>query len=152
MMRIKSLYKNKGNTILGWLLALGIGLSAISFYESYTLAIPRVAGDFMAVWVICMAFDFSKKTAADSKSSASVLYLKALFWCAVIAALAAYSMGSHYEDADPLFGGGTRVIDYVPSDQQRTERFWWLFLILISPAASGIHRGSKSRNVLSTTT
>ncbi|MAE50737.1 MAG: hypothetical protein CMH27_02900 [Micavibrio sp.] len=90
-----------------------------------------------------MSFFLTKDVTSKSQSSTPVLCLKALSYCAAIAAISAYSMGMHYEDADPLFGGGTRVVDYVPSDQDRAERFWWVFLILAPSAVYGIHKARE---------
>lgn len=140
MEKIKALYQEKGTLVLGWLLAFTIGFILYRYYDRYLLVIPDVFQAFVYFVVIYAAYSISKTTAEKSKSSAPVLYIKALFVCAFIAAFSAYGMGGHFEDSDPLFSNETKVIDYVPTDLQY---FWRLLLILALPAAHGVYKGKK---------
>jgi len=59
--------------------------------------------------------------------------------CAFIALGSAYYLGTHREDGDPVLGGGKVVVDYEPTDDQRTRYGVVLFLCLSVPAMFGIH-------------
>jgi hypothetical protein len=46
-------------------------------------------------------------------------YLIGIGVCGFIALGSAYYLGTHREDADPVFGGGEVVVDYEPTNDQR---------------------------------
>lgn len=54
------------------------------------------------------------------------------------------TLGTHIEDADPMYGGGDRVTDYEPSERTRSEYRWTMFIVLTAPAIIGVLRRKKS--------
>jgi hypothetical protein len=58
---------------------------------------------------------------------------------------AAFNLGTHTEDSDPLYGGGDRVVDYEPTAKQRTERGWFVFLVTAAAAGAGLYKGHRQR-------
>lgn len=70
--------------------------------------------------------------------------MKLVAGCAFIAALGAYGLGIHYQDANPVFGGGQQVIDYIPSDIEQQHAFWKVFLILTLSSITGFEKGLQS--------
>lgn len=48
-------------------------------------------------------------------------------------------MGTHVEDADPLFGGGYEVIDFVPTDVERDLHGVAVFATVLVPALAGAY-------------
>ena len=61
--------------------------------------------------------------------------------CAFLACYLGTNLGTHQEDADPVFGGGETVVDYVPTKEQQSRHGLFVFLCLIIPAVYGIHGG-----------
>lgn len=51
------------------------------------------------------------------------------------------SYGTHREDADPIYGGGEKVVDFNPTDKQRNEYGLKIFLSLVIPALYGVYKG-----------
>jgi len=58
-----------------------------------------------------------------------------------------YQLRSHYEGVDPIFGGGEKVTDYMPTHMERTKVFWRVFLILGLSATDGATKGLPSKAV-----
>lgn len=143
MKKIKTFWEKRETPLLTGLVIISTGSLFLWCYKNHEPAVYRALGDLMVFGAIYASYEFSKNTAKTSLSLTPILYFKALFWCAVVAGLCAYSMGSHYEDVDPLFGGGTKVIDYAPTTEERAESFWWLFLILTLSSLCGIHKARE---------
>ena len=49
--------------------------------------------------------------------------------------------GTHTEDADPLFGGGYTVVDFTPTNKQRSDHAG---TTLIPAALFGVYRGQNN--------
>jgi hypothetical protein len=56
----------------------------------------------------------------------------------------AVGLGTHTEDADPLYGGGETVVDYEVSDKERFEYGISIFLELTIPSLIGLYAGYAS--------
>jgi len=75
--------------------------------------------------------------------------IRAYSWAigvAVVSALLVYSsIGSHVEDADPLFGGGHRVMDYEPSNAERQQKAIFTGVCIGVAGVIGCSAGLKRR-------
>jgi hypothetical protein len=96
---------------------------------------------FFGVWA---THHFSKSfievsRVRDTWQSELKHYLIGIGFCGVIASGAGYELGTHREDADPVFGGGEIVVDYNPTDDQRIRHGLVFFFGLCIPALFGMH-------------
>ena len=67
---------------------------------------------------------------------------------AVLSLLAWSSYGTHIDDADPIFGGGTEVVDFEPTDRERNEHGMKVLLTLAIPALYGLYQGRRDLGFL----
>lgn len=137
--------KEKLHKTMWWAIAIGGAGLLYAQYDSYVAVLPDVVGVFFAYAAIHVAYKLSEGLAEDSKEASWWLFLKLMAGCAFIASLGAQGLGSYYQDADPVFGGGHLVIDYIPSDVERQHAFWKVFLILALSAVTGLHKGLETR-------
>lgn len=81
---------------------------------------------------------------ADAKSP-----FKAYGNVAVIAAILAFlqwsTHGTHREDVDPLHGGGTVVVDFEPTSEERNQHGFFIFSIIAIVGSVGVYRGLQKR-------
>jgi hypothetical protein len=96
--------------------------------------------------VIAIAYLASKKLAEDLLRHKPIWeYMLWVFYSATVIALVVWSgYGTHTEDADPLFGGGTTVVDFVPTEVERDLVGSRLFLDLLIPALLGAYLSSRA--------
>jgi hypothetical protein len=66
-------------------------------------------------------------------------YLICVGVCGLIAVGVARALGTHQEDADPVFGGGETVVDYKPTEDQRIRHALTWFFCLCVPSICGIY-------------
>ena len=52
--------------------------------------------------------------------------------------------GMHTENADPLFGGGETLVDFVPSKLEKADHALNVFCLLLVPGLYGVYRERKS--------
>ena len=98
---------------------------------------------FVGVW---LTYIFSKSFVAVSPAPETwggelKHYLICVAACGFIAYGSAVTLGTHKEDSDPVFGGGETVVDYEPTQDQRTKHGLVAFLCLCIPALYGTHHG-----------
>jgi hypothetical protein len=70
-------------------------------------------------------------------------YLLVLYGVGLLTIVAWAGLGAHTEDADPLFGGGETVTDFIPKPGERDDYALNIFLTLLIPAIYGMY---KKRN------
>jgi multidrug transporter EmrE-like cation transporter len=70
-------------------------------------------------------------------------YLLVFYLAGALSLLSWANYGTHVEDADPLFGGGETVVDFVPAEQQRSEHALNLLVLLLVPGFYGVYRERK---------
>src|ERR1041385_1528570 len=70
---------------------------------------------------------------ADSKFGTGELFIGGFWFCIV-------SIGIYVA----LYGGGTRVVDFVPSETQRSNRAADIFFTFLPAALLGVYRGQNS--------
>ena len=66
-------------------------------------------------------------------------YLHVFYGACVLGLVVWAGYGTHVEDADPLFGGGTTVIDFVPSEIERDLVGSRVFFDVLMPALVGAY-------------
>ena len=49
----------------------------------------------------------------------------------------------HTESADPYFGGGEIIVDFIPSLEERDDHALTIFLSLLIPAIYGVYKANK---------
>lgn len=91
-------------------------------------------------------FRIARSVTADSTVSPSRAYGRALAGAAVLALIHGGSYGSHIEDSDPLYGGGTRVTDFEPTGTERTQQALVAFMIVSGLGCAGVAAGLSKRN------
>ncbi len=52
-------------------------------------------------------------------------------------------LGMHTEGADPYFGGGEIIVDFIPSLEERDDHALTIFLSLLIPAIYGVYKANK---------
>lgn len=70
-------------------------------------------------------------------------YLLVLYGVGILTIISWAGLGTHVEDADPLFGGGETVIDFIPKPGERGDHAINIFLTLLVPTIYGVY---KKRN------
>ena len=75
-------------------------------------------------------------------------YLAVFYFAAVMAMMSWAKLGTHIEDADPLFGGGREVVDFNPTDLERSVAGVRMFVLVMIPGAIGfwLARGKNARS------
>lgn len=72
-------------------------------------------------------------------------YLLVLYAVGILSLISWSNLGIHVENADPLFGGGETVTDFIPKPEEGSNHAIKVFLILLIPAIYGVY---KKRNAL----
>jgi len=70
-------------------------------------------------------------------------YLLVFYAVGIITIVSWAGLGTHTEDADPLFGGGETVVDFIPKPGEQDDHAVSIFLTLLVPALYGMY---KKRN------
>src|SRR5438876_4195415 len=96
---------------------------------------------FVGVW---LTYVFAKSFVQVSPAREDWLgelkqYLLCIGACALLAYGSAVILGTHQEDSDPVFGGGETVVDYEPTQDERSRHGLIAFLCLSIPALYGTH-------------
>ena len=68
-------------------------------------------------------------------------YVTVFVGVAILTFLSWATYGTHMEDADPMFGGGHEVVDFEPTNEQRSSHAAIIFLTLLIPAWLGVYKG-----------
>lgn len=64
---------------------------------------------------------------------------------AIFSAILGSSLGTHTEDADPLYGGGETVIDFQTTEKQQLEYALTMFITLSISALYGLYGGREKK-------
>ena len=96
--------------------------------------------------VAYLVFAVARHSAVDSKCPKYKAYLYALGASAFFAWMSWKHYGTHVEDADPVWGGGTEVIDFEPSDAERNRQGLFMFTVLSALSVTGVFLGLKARD------
>jgi hypothetical protein len=108
-------------------------------------SVAKYLFSFVGVWV---TYKFSKSFIETSYEHGHVgetwlselkQYLLCIGSCALIAFGVALTLGTHKEDADPVLGGGTTVVDFEPTNDERIRKGLVFFFCLSVPAMCGMH-------------
>lgn len=97
------------------------------------------------VAIIYGVYKVAKRMASESSCSRGKAYAIAIGVALLFAALSWANFGTHQEDANPLHGGGTTVVDFVPSKQERNQQGLFVFIVLGTASLAGTHSGLKIR-------
>jgi hypothetical protein len=100
----------------------------------------------LRAYLVFGVFWLSKYLTAKSKSKLLRLYLSTVAIVGFLAWLSGDSLGTHTENADPVFGGGDEVTDFEATDSQRIKHGVSTFIIVLTPALIGVWHGLKDRN------
>jgi len=106
---------------------------------------------FKGLWVlfrfgvIYFVYSVARKTTEDGTNSKWKSYSWTVAIVLGLTILSSTTIGTHVEDADPLFGGGEVVEDYEVSSHERIKQGFYLFTVLIIPALIGTHKGLSER-------
>jgi hypothetical protein len=74
-----------------------------------------------------------------------LICLSLLFFCGLFSLFLQSSLGTHIEDADPIYGGGERIVDFEPTEKQRTEYGLTAFLVLSVSSFYGVFKKKPSK-------
>ena len=99
---------------------------------------PRALLSAFAFWVALRFFEEYRKQ----------LWQRCLivFYAACVLSVLGYgNLGTHVEDADPLFGGGDIVVDYEPTNTQRHQAGARVFFGVLIPGLLGTVVGWKTK-------
>jgi hypothetical protein len=114
--------------------------------KDITEAVWHGAGILFAFYVQYGIFIVAKGLSAEGKCRKVQVYLRAI-GASVLLGFAAWALyGTHVEDADPLFGGGTEVVDSTPTDTQRNRYGVTAFMVVAVLTLSGAFVGLRDRD------
>ena len=91
--------------------------------------------------LIGIAYAISVTFFRDYKGSLGECCLLVFYVACVLSVVSWATLGTHTEDADPLFGGGETVLDFVPTHYERDQVGAGLFFDLLLPALLGAYVG-----------
>lgn len=94
--------------------------------------------------IVFVAYYFGKTFPGEFDKPKWLNYFRVIGITALISSVMWSSYGTHVEDADPLYGGGERIVDFEPDSQERNEYGLIIFLALSIPAIIGVIN-SKTR-------
>jgi len=63
----------------------------------------------------------------------------------VLGVIGRTTLGTHTENDDPIYGGGDRVVDYIPTREEQDRAFYMIFGLTALPALIGTHVGLAKR-------
>jgi hypothetical protein len=120
----------------------------VDYEDVFWKVVGKLFVAVMAYWIYFGAkFIFSATTMAPPPLRDRVVnYLKGLGAALVIALVCWNGYGTHKEDADPLYGGGYTVVDFVPTKKERNEYGLFVFFFTLIPIWYGaykVHSGEK---------
>lgn len=114
-------------------------------YESAITSSLKYLGSWVGVY-ITYHFTYHYHRANFTKQPAvwnGSRYVICIIACAFIGWIWALELGTHVEDADPLYGGGNVVQDFIPTEAQQVQHGLTVFLGTLVPALLGLHQGVK---------
>lgn len=88
---------------------------------------------------IGLAYAFSVKFFEEFKGSLGKCWLLVFYGACVLSVVSWATLGTHIEDADPLFGGGETFLDFVPTHYERDQVGAGLFFDFLLPALLGAY-------------
>lgn len=96
---------------------------------------------------IALAYWFAKEffQVSTQKMPLWKCLLCTFYGASVITLIVWAGFGTHIEDADPLFGGGTRVVDFVPTAIERDLVGSRLFVDILLPGLFGTYLARRER-------
>jgi hypothetical protein len=89
--------------------------------------------------IIALAYFLSKKFFEHLKALLWECWLYAFYGVCIITLMGWAGAGTHIEDADPLFGGGMEVVDFLPTDVEKDLAGSAVFVNLLVPALVGAY-------------
>src|SRR5215467_13984098 len=151
--------RNK-NALIFWLTAAAVVAAVVALVSLFEERVPSpthvwklgalgpVAKYLLAFVGVFITYLFAKSfvqvnPAPQNWLGELKLYLICVGACALLASVLAVNLGTHTEDAEPIFGDGETVVDYVPTKEQRSNYALVVFLCLVIPAVYGIHSGIR---------
>jgi heme/copper-type cytochrome/quinol oxidase subunit 4 len=112
----------------------------------YTNEVLKAIYLLIRFFIIFLAFAVARHFAKESKRAHWKVYLLTFVIIIGLALLSSYTLGTHIEDSDPLYGGGETVTDYESTYEQRIKHGIFIFTVLIIPALIGSYKGLQKRN------
>lgn len=104
--------------------------------------IQETVGRFLGVLLVVGMYHLGKILLKEYKSKLKT-FLVLLGISAFLAFMAWSILGTHVEDADPLFGGGDRIVDYEPTLAQKNRHGTVIFLMSFGSACAGLWSSAK---------
>jgi hypothetical protein len=145
MINLLNYIKRRKTFLIGVALLATLVYIFYRYYYTFQPILMPVFSDLLKAYFIAMVWWVGKYSAANSTSIQPLVYGKTILFCAFLAFIAYGTMGTHMENADPLFGGGDEIIDFVPTDTERLEYAWRAFFVLVIPALCGVYQGMEER-------
>lgn len=146
-MSLREQYIKHKDKVFWAALLLGVFIVLYEYYGAYDSIFLKALTDLIKAWFIYVIWSFSRDLSSKSKSARPIVYGKTIAVCAVLAIFAWATYGTHIEDADPMFGGGDRVVDFVPTKEEKNEHGWYIFFSLAIPALIGVGYGLEDRKL-----
>ena len=128
-----------------WLCVISIGIYFALQHLDYQSVFEETLKDIITVGLMVVAYVVGKHFAClYSKRWAN--YVCVYLGISVLSLIAWAAYGTHVEDdGDPIYGGGTRVVDFVPTETQRSNRAGHIFFTFLPAALLGVYRGQNSQ-------
>lgn len=94
---------------------------------------------------IYLIFKVAKRMTAATDCSKMKAYFVTIAASSLFAGVLWANHGTHTEDADPLFGGGETVVDFIPTKQERNQHGLFVLIVIGGASLAGTHSGLKAR-------
>jgi hypothetical protein len=109
----------------------------------------KVFGLFLKVWIIFAIYKVSNNLTEKSDKPAWKIYLTVLFVSLFASWLSSTYLGSYVEteNADPLFGGGDRIQQYIPTIKEKYEHAIFIFTVMFITSFKGVYDALRKRKI-----
>jgi hypothetical protein len=137
----------RGDFLMGgfWVCLATWGMYVVFQYVDYTLVLGQAFADLFKVAVLVASY-YAAKHFSCFYSKRWANYLLVYVAVSVLTFLSWTTYGTHLEDGDPIFGGGTRVTDFTPTKAGRSNHAGDIFFKLLPVALFGVYRGQNSQD------
>ncbi|MCK9582878.1 MAG: hypothetical protein M0Q46_04605 [Endomicrobiales bacterium] len=107
----------------------------------------KVFGLFLRVCVVYAIYKVSSDLTENSKKPAWRIYLNILLVSLFASWLCSSNLGSYIdtENADPLFGGGDGIQEYVPTIKEKYEHALFIFTVMFITSFKGVYDALRKR-------
>lgn len=115
--------------------------------DEYLEVIKQAFYFLFRAYLVYIIYLLAKSSVLESTVKPLRLYIITILTALFLSWLSSAWLGTHVENADPMFGGGDRITDFNVSDSKRIKYGLGVFIIVVTPAIVGVWNGLKGRKL-----